>query len=69
MRAPSCRHRLVFNPPEFVEVNQAGRISTVAYVGFSDRCPICGAGYQITLIRTGGQWKADPPQIATSWIS
>jgi hypothetical protein len=69
LRASSCRHRLQFNPPQFLEVNEAGRVSTVAFVGFSDLCPLCGAGYQVTLVKTGGQWKPDPPRIVTTWIS
>lgn len=69
MRASSCRHRLVFHQPEFLEINESGRKSTVAFVAFSDLCPECGAGYQVMLTKSGRHWKADPPDVGLTWIS
>ncbi|MEI6644240.1 MAG: hypothetical protein WCL10_19670 [Novosphingobium sp.] len=68
-RAADCHHQLVFSPPEFLEMDEGGRKSTLALVGFKDHCSICGAGYHLTLTRTGGQWQVDPVGIGTDWIS
>lgn len=69
MRTSSCRHRLVFGEPEFLEANEAGRISTFAVVNFSDLCPHCGAGYTVMLSKSGGHWQADRPDVEITWIS
>lgn len=68
-RAATCHHQLVFNPPEFVEMDEGGRKSIIAFVSFTDHCPICGAGYQVMLTRTGQQWKPDPSGITTTRVS
>lgn len=68
-RRPDCQHPLTFHEPEFVEVRQRSRTFVQAIVAIDDRCPLCGAGYSVSLKRYGAKWKVDPQVVAQTWIS
>ena len=64
-----CHHKLAFEPPDFVALDQQGRISRIAIVNFHDLCPICGGGYVIQFEWSGGRWVPEPSGIRGTWIS
>lgn len=68
-RRSDCRHPLTFHEPEFLEVKRrTGKIMT-AIIAIDDYCPLCGAGYSVSLTRSGKVWKVDAPGLAQSWVS
>lgn len=64
-----CRHTLVFTVPEIMEVSSSGKSSVEAVVSLSDRCPTCGAGFNIHLKKTDASWYVVPDGIQNTWIS
>lgn len=69
MRDLACDHHLVIHLPQYFQTIEAGHETTVAFVNISDRCPLCGGGYQIMFIKTGEHWKAEQSDLQTTWIS
>lgn len=68
-RRSDCRHPLTFHEPEFLEVRRrTGKIMT-AIIAIDDYCPLCGAGYAVSLTRSGRVWKVDGPGLAETWVS
>lgn len=64
-----CRHRIALHEPEFIEFVREGKTSIAAIVALHDRCPLCGAGYAITLTRQGRRWVVEQSGVVRSWIS
>lgn len=69
MRTSDCRHKLVFQRPEFLELKEGKQASILALVNFSDTCPTCGAGYSMTLTQSGDQWKPSQPEPDITWMN
>lgn len=65
-----CRHKLVFQKPEFVEAKSADYADFETVIFFYDPCPTCGASYTVGLTkRPGKSWVMDPAGITVEAVS
>lgn len=64
-----CRHRLVIHEPQFIEIKQHRQKFIMVILDIYDPCPVCGAGYSMTLRRSGNTWKLDSPGLTQTWVS
>jgi hypothetical protein len=69
IRRPHCQHMIVFEEPSVVQLRVRQETYMQIYVPFSDRCPLCGAGYQVAFRQTSRDWQIEPPGITATWIS
>lgn len=69
LRASHCDHPIVFEEPYAVQLRVKQEIYMQVYLPFSDRCPVCGAGYEIAYRQTDHGWQIEPPGLTRTWIS
>lgn len=69
MRRSDCRHRIVIDQPLFVQTNDGRHKEISAFVNLGDRCPICGAGYEVMLTKIDGGWKSAQADLERTWSS
>lgn len=69
VREKPCRHPIVFEEPSAVQLRVQQEVYIQIYIRFANRCPACGAGYQIVYRQTNHGWQIEPPGMTLLWIS
>lgn len=69
MRRTGCGHPIVFEEPNAVQLRVRQEVYIQVYIAFADRCPVCGAGFQIVYRQTSHGWQIEPPGMMRTWIS
>jgi len=69
LRQKSCEHPITFEEPNAVQLRVRQEVYIQVYIEFADRCPVCGAGYQIVYRQTDHGWQIEPPGMMRTWIS
>ena len=69
MVGSSCRSPIVFEEPYVIQIREGQQTYLQVTVDFSNRCPICGAGFEIGYRQTDHGWQVEPPGIVTTFIS
>lgn len=69
MIGTACRNRIVFEEPSVVQLRDGQQTYMQVYLPFSNRCPSCGAGFEIVYRQTDHGWQIEPPGMIRTWIS
>jgi hypothetical protein len=68
-KTEDCRHRIVFEALEFVEVKTPTGIHIEARAAVADLCPLCGSGFEAWFRKIDGTWVMQPPGLHVTWYS